>query len=1307
MKPTSFILLVSALGAAAAPSDITVSSVTQRPWIVNDNGTLKSETELAISNGTNAPAAAWVRISVPGRADCIENAGQLAPGANKITVKVPELTKDGDTVTFSVFTNATATGEPISSRALPQKRIRHWRLHILHNSHQDIGYTDYQEHLKTAKWPSFWDQALLKDMPRSDAWQDDAKIRLEAEGTYQLDTSIAVRDADWFETLRQRLREGRFAYSSTFGDIAHNNWGAEELARSTYHAARYLKDRTGVDPSGTIVMRDEPTLSWGVIDAITEAGAKYFVLQHNYDHNLWRGTTSYPEYFFARGKNPANKLLVWNSLFGGYGEDELRLRNNNIDDTMNRISNKLMGYQSAGNTEQGGQYGPARIADGVTGKQDTGEWASAGEQKPWIQLTWPAPKSIGKIRILDRNNHQDNVNGGTLSFSDGTSVEVTGVPADGTAKEVTFPERNVTWIRFHATGGTGQNVGLSEMEVFAGAANIAGEAKLKASSTYGGGSSFEYPYDVACVNFTLGGDNNPMVPQVYESVKALNGKGYAFPRVICSNYKEFFGDMEKNWSAKIPSYQGTVEDWWNFGAASTAYETGINRRNHDKLAAAEFLATVSAAAVPGQRYPYETLYTAWENLQLYDEHTWGSPQPAVDEQWRWKRNTALASDTASSKVLADSMAAINTLIPTTGPTLVIHNNLSWNRTDIATVPTAGLPEHFDLTDSTTGKAVPYQTTDAGIAFVAAEVPGHGYKTYRITERKDAPKFPSGTVTATPNTLENRFFKVTFDAAGNVTGILDKQHGNTELVDAASPHPLNQYLVFKEGQLIDQSTKAKLTCQAGPVMGSVSADGPVTGLDALRRTVVLYDDLPRIDIINRTIKGQQIANVEMGYFSFPLNVENFMLRHEMPTGDMRPGVNSDVDDPANEQYYSSATAFYTVNRWIDASNRKDRGITFASLDAPLVSYGKPDIGATKGGWSVAYNTEKPWIYSMAYNNEWQTNFQKTQPGRADFQYSIRSHAGGTWQDGKAEFFGAETSSPLRVSVIAAKQTGRGFDPAKDSFIGIDRPNVVLTAAKLAEANGEGIIIRFNEISGKATTVTADIGWFSPESVTATSLIEDNLDPVKLSDGKITFTIQPFGFRTFRLTRGTAPQPVAELSAKAGATGCLVTWQAQPEAACYEIFRGTDANFTPGTGTYIGTVSVPRFFDPAVKPGLTKEYHYAVRAVQAGRKGSFQARIKASPNLTADTVPPTSPALSGRALHSSKVTLSWLPAADNHAVKGYKVFRDGKPIADLAGFFNSWMDADVKPNTEYHYEVKAIDLAGNPSATGASVTVTTLP
>ncbi len=1141
----------------------TISGVTQRPWIINDSGQLKSETELTVDNTGGAEFDSWVKISVPGKTAYMESLGKLAAGKATKIVHVLELLKDGDHVTFALYDNKDGTGTALHTQTLAQMKIRHWRFYVGHNSHLDIGYTDYQEDLKDTKWPGFWDKALLTDMPNSDNWPDDSKVRLEVEGVYQLDTSLRVRSADWFETLRLRLQQGRFAYGAAFANNAHSNWGAEELARSTYFSERLFKDKTGVESTKNIIMRDEPTLSWGVIDALAETGAKSFAIHHNSDHNPWRGTTVYPELFYAHGKTPTNRLLVWNSPVANYCVDELNFRGKDVNVLMSNIAKKLMGYQS-GN---------------------------------------------------------------------------------------------------------------------------------------------KYPYDVAMVNFTNGSDNGPMLTQVYTNIKALNDKGYVYPRIINANYNTFFDDVATNWSASIPTYKGTIEDWWNFGAASTAYETGLNRVNHDKLSSAEFFATLASVAVPNCRYPCEALANAYENLILWDEHTWGSPRPAVDEQWRWKRNTAIAADVASSKVLNDSLTAINTLIPASGQTIVVHNNLSWNRSDVVTIKQSDLPVHFDLIDVASAKPIKYQKLDNGtLVFVAPNVPGLGYKTFRVISRANDPVFTTS-VKATASTLENNFFKVTFNSAGNIISILDKQNSNAEMVDPSAPYPLNQYVIFKEGALAGQVSTATVSTCVGAIQGCMISDGATTGLDSLKRNVILYDSLARIDFVNDAVKGRQLANVEMGYFCFPLKVNNFMLRHEMPTGDMRPGIHADINNPETEQYYTSSTAFYTVNKWVDASNQQNWGITFASLQAPLLSYGKPELGWSKGTWDVNYNADKPWIYSMAFNNEWQTNFQKTQPGRAIFQYSLRGHSGGNWQAGNAETFGAEVASPLKATIIAGAQTGHGFNAAKGQFITIDKNNVVLTAAKVAEANADGLILRFNEIKGASTAVKVDLSWFAPTAVIETDLVENDKTPLPLTQNSVTFIIPPFGFKTLRLIRGTRPEPVSNISAIFNTNGCQVTWNDMPGAALFEVFRSTRQDFSAGTGTYVASVSGNHTYDQAVRSGLSRTYYYTVRAVHAGKKSALPAPVQAVSGTLSDTFAPSIPLVSGQALHSTKVTLSWQPSTDNYAIKGYKIFRDGKLIVNLPEEFNSWLDTTVRPNNAYSYTVQAYDVNGNLSAASTPLVIAT--
>ncbi|WHY78448.1 family 20 glycosylhydrolase [Neobacillus sp. WH10] len=110
-------------------------------------------------------------------------------------------------------------------------------------------------------------------------------------------------------------------------------------------------------------------------------------------------------------------------------------------------------------SEFNSNYAASKVADG------TGEWASKGEQNPWIQLNWTDSQTINEITFYDRPNLADWAPGGTLTFSDGSSLEVSGIPNNGSAFTVTFPRKTVTWVKFQVSGGSGPNVGLSEIEV--------------------------------------------------------------------------------------------------------------------------------------------------------------------------------------------------------------------------------------------------------------------------------------------------------------------------------------------------------------------------------------------------------------------------------------------------------------------------------------------------------------------------------------------------------------------------------------------------------------------------------------------------------------------------------------------------------------------------------------------------------------------------------------------------------------------------------------------------------------------------
>ena len=97
------------------------------------------------------------------------------------------------------------------------------------------------------------------------------------------------------------------------------------------------------------------------------------------------------------------------------------------------------------------------------------EWATVAQTAgAWIELRWPTPHLVDRVRLHDRPNPDDQVLTGTLTFSDGPPIAVGALDNDGTAVDVDFTPRSVRWIRFtvNSTSSKSVNTGLAEILVF-------------------------------------------------------------------------------------------------------------------------------------------------------------------------------------------------------------------------------------------------------------------------------------------------------------------------------------------------------------------------------------------------------------------------------------------------------------------------------------------------------------------------------------------------------------------------------------------------------------------------------------------------------------------------------------------------------------------------------------------------------------------------------------------------------------------------------------------------------------------------
>jgi chitodextrinase len=94
--------------------------------------------------------------------------------------------------------------------------------------------------------------------------------------------------------------------------------------------------------------------------------------------------------------------------------------------------------------------------------------------------------------------------------------------------------------------------------------------------------------------------------------------------------------------------------------------------------------------------------------------------------------------------------------------------------------------------------------------------------------------------------------------------------------------------------------------------------------------------------------------------------------------------------------------------------------------------------------------------------------------------------------------------------------------------------------------------------------------------------------------------------------------------------------------------------------------------------------------------------ADTTFSGDTTPPSAPTgLTGVAASGTEIDLDWTASDDDVGVAGYRIIRDGTPLADAPG--TTYADTTTQPGETHTYEVRAFDAAGNLSDASNSVTV----
>ncbi len=110
--------------------------------------------------------------------------------------------------------------------------------------------------------------------------------------------------------------------------------------------------------------------------------------------------------------------------------------------------------------------------DGVVGVENNSklqEWVSEEKNSAFIRLLWKSPVKVSRVWLFDLSDPVNQITSGMLVFSDGSTIPISELPNDaGRAKEITFPQKTLTWLALVVTGvsPSTRNAGLAEIAVF-------------------------------------------------------------------------------------------------------------------------------------------------------------------------------------------------------------------------------------------------------------------------------------------------------------------------------------------------------------------------------------------------------------------------------------------------------------------------------------------------------------------------------------------------------------------------------------------------------------------------------------------------------------------------------------------------------------------------------------------------------------------------------------------------------------------------------------------------------------------------
>jgi alpha-mannosidase len=567
-----------------------------------------------------------------------------------------------------------------------------------------------------------------------------------------------------------------------------------------------------------------------------------------------------------------------------------------------------------------------------------------------------------------------------------------------------------------------------------------------------------------------GGPTREMLETSVRMEKGVRGIPKVRQEFAGTYFKELYDKVKDN--NRLAVWEGEFYFEYHRGTyTSMARNKRSNRKSELKLMDLELLSVLAADKA---EYPAKALDSIWKTVLINQFHDI-LPGSSIHEVYEVTRKEYAWLEEKIAELTKERLDALTEA----GDGITIYNTLGFERNDVISL---GECSAKALTDGA-GNYYPVQQTGTGAVAYVTGLPSKGSKTFAFAEKEAEAAFElNGSVLETP------FYQIVINEQGLFTSIYDKENDREVLKDGEYGNVLRMYEdkpIYYDNWDIDiyytekywdatELTRLEWT-EIGPVRATLEIDRKISS-SAIRQKIYFYAGSRRIEFDTYVDwkEHQHLLKVH-----FPVDIHSDEATFDIQFGNVTRKVHANTS-------WDKARFESCGQKWIDLSEGH---------------YGVSLLNDCKYGHSVKDGNMAITLIKSGIEPNPVTDQEEHY-----FTYVLYPHAG-TWRNGGTVKEAYKLNQP-------ALSVGGGVPGTQNSFVSVDKDNVILETVKMAE-DGEGVILRMYECENALTKAFIKLGAAPVSAVYECNLLEEKLCDIPVTGEGFKISIKPYEIKTYRV------------------------------------------------------------------------------------------------------------------------------------------------------------------------------------------------